>query len=109
MSFSVKKRVSENASAKSIDPHQPAQLAQADLGRNLLRFLTMFSISKDHTTSLFHLFVETDSTISKRYHSTDQASAHASFRMIYLVSARTITVANLLENVVQTKFISKYA
>ena len=81
-----------NASAKSIDPGQPAQSAQADLGRNFL-ILVNFLLIKGPNYLTIHSAVKTKSRMRKakacmtlrsnRQHSINRVSAHASLSMTY--------------------------
>ena len=47
-----------NASAKSIDPCQPAQSAQADMDETFRHFFNYFCMSNDHSTLCFFQLFE---------------------------------------------------
>ena len=60
--FSVKK--GPNASAKIIDPRQPVQSAQADLGKYFLLLVNFLDIKAPYYLKI-HLTVKTESRMSK--------------------------------------------
>ena len=64
-----------NASAKPIDPHQPAQFAQADLDRNLLHLVfSFFFMSKDQCYLWMLPVFWTKQTFVDQYFYHDQLS-----------------------------------